>query len=252
MPSRPASEDSEVKESVMTAKFIGLIAFVVAVAGATSAFGGTMTTLLNNFKSNITLKANPQLAPLHVSCGLGSAEFTNSLYLINDGPRAIPAGTRIHWVVDLNVKRKGNYTLVAALLRGKNAGVNLPTAVPNYAGCSASIVASQAGPSKANPGAIISNGVITNLITNLQVPPLKLACKAQGSPPDFPSDLLLTNIGATAVPSGTRIRWAMNYDHSKNGNYQFTASLSQGKSRYVPGVAGGTGRGAPCTVSYLK
>jgi hypothetical protein len=191
------------------------------------------------------MKPTLNLAKLHLACkAWGSPEeFPTGILLTNDGKRAVSKGTHIHWVMDGNAAKKGDYVLASRLARGKS--VSAPGVRGGWgrgAPCTATTGATAAMAAKINPAIIKVNPVL-----NLGKP--HLACKAWGSPADFPTGILLTNDGSMAVPKGTHIHWVMNGNDAKKGDYTLTAMLPHGKSVSAPGVPGGWGRGAPCTVS---
>gem|GEM_PF-6610795 len=76
-----------------------------------------------------------------------------------------------------------------------------------------------------------------------------LSCEAWGEPEEFPSGLKLTNTGSVVIAAGTRIHWAMK-GGNPSGNFTFAHALAPGKFVAAPGVSGGWGAGAPCTVHF--
>ena len=51
-----------------------------------------------------------------------------------------------------------------------------------------------------------------------------LICKVQGTPIDFPNDVVLLNEGLGPVPKGTVVQWAIDKQQSQ-GSYTFNAAL---------------------------
>lgn len=190
-----------------------------------------------------TAKPALKLAPLHLACkAWGSpADFPTGILLTNDSARTVPAGTHIHWVMNANHKKQGDYTFGSALNHGKSvAAPGVRGGWGRNAPCTVSFV---------NPPATPAKPKTARMKPALNLAKLHLACKAWGSPEEFPTGILLTNDGKRAVPKGTHIHWVMDGNAAKKGDYTLTAMLARGKSVSAPGVPGGWGRGAPCTVS---
>ena len=65
-----------------------------------------------------------RLAPLHVKCAAaGAPDFVHYGLLTNDGPRAIPEGSRVHWVMANG--HSGYYKFASILPRRKAAEFDL-------------------------------------------------------------------------------------------------------------------------------
>ena len=118
------------------------ITAILAVAGSLAAMvAANAASTYQVMKPNqAIIQAKPQLklAPLHVTCAaIGSPEFVHYGLLTNDGPRTIPAGSKVHWVMG---KHSGNYTFTAALVHNKAAEFNLHFTTAATAPCSATFV----------------------------------------------------------------------------------------------------------------
>ena len=86
---------------------------------------------------------------------------------------------------------------------------------------------------------------------SLKVILYKLTCQAQGTPVEFPNDIVITNDGPGAVPNGTKIHWEIAAPHYE-GSYTLPA-LPMGQHVFLNGVAGaGVPAGTPCTVTAQK
>lgn len=88
------------------------------------------------------------------------------------------------------------------------------------------------------------------VIPNLQFT-YSFDCRAQGTPVEFPNDIVIINKGPGVVPQGTQVHWEIAKPNYK-GNYTLPA-LNQGQHIFISGVAGsGVQAGTPCTVTVLK
>jgi hypothetical protein len=82
--------------------------------------------------------AHLQLAPLHVACAAaGSPDFVHYGLLTNDGPRPVPAGSKVQWVMG---KKSGNYTFAASLPLHKAAQFDLHFTTAAAQACTATFV----------------------------------------------------------------------------------------------------------------
>ena len=88
------------------------------------------------------------------------------------------------------------------------------------------------GPMKLNP--------------NIVMQAIRIGCVVQGTPVEFPDDIVLTNSGAIAIPAGYKIKWEL---PGKTGLYTFVAELAPTKRVFVENAfPGGLQAGVPCTV----
>jgi len=118
--------------------------FVAAMLAMACTFGPAQIasaapyTVIRPNKAIIVPKPNLRLAPLHVACAAyGSPEFVHYAMLKNDGPRQIPAGSEVHWVMG---KRSGNYDFTADLPRNKSIGFDLHFTTSAAHPCTATFV----------------------------------------------------------------------------------------------------------------
>jgi hypothetical protein len=78
-----------------------------------------------------------------------------------------------------------------------------------------------------------------------------LACRAQGTPSEFPDDIVVINNGPGTVPSGSKIHWTM-ASPAHSGDYTLTAALAATKGTFIDGVLpGGVEAGKPCTAKVM-
>lgn len=78
-----------------------------------------------------------------------------------------------------------------------------------------------------------------------------LTCRAQGTPAEFPDDIVVINNGPGTVPSGSKIHWTM-ASPAHSGDYTLTAALAPTKGTFIDGVLpGGVEAGKPCTAKVM-
>lgn len=76
----------------------------------------------------------------------------------------------------------------------------------------------------------------------------RIACVADGTPVEFPNDLVFTNRGAV-IPAGTKLNWAM-VGHGFSGVYTLGSALQTGGAVRVSNVLpGGVEAGKSCQVA---
>lgn len=80
---------------------------------------------------------------------------------------------------------------------------------------------------------------------------VSIGCVAQGTPVEFPNDIVLSNKGNVTLAAGTRIQWIMTAPN-RSGVYKLTAPLAPGKAVFVANVLGsGVGAGHPCSAKVI-
>lgn len=88
-------------------------------------------------------------------------------------------------------------------------------------------------------------------ISNLQIS-YSIGCIVQGTPVEFPNDIVLSNEGAFTIPAGLKVDWVVRPGAYK-GSYTFAAQLKPGKNVILANVmSGSAGAGTPCTVTQTK
>lgn len=86
--------------------------------------------------------------------------------------------------------------------------------------------------------------VITKIVPRRNA--YKIGCVADGTPVEFPNDLVLSNKGASAIPAGTKVNWAM-AGYGFSGVHTLSSSLQSGASVRVSNVLGsGVEAGKAC------
>jgi hypothetical protein len=182
----------------------------------------------------------PAPAPPRLQCVVQGTpvEFPDDITLRNIGTVVVTQGTKIHWSIP-GTTRQGDYTFTENLAVGASkmlTGV-LPGGHPAGAVCQVTFAASMMA-------------VPVEARVPMQVKPA-LSCVVQGTPVEFPDDIVLKNVGMVVVAKGTKIHWAIPAT-TRQGDYTFTEDLAVGASKMVPGVLpGGHPAGAPCTVNVL-
>ncbi|HMQ58373.1 MAG TPA: hypothetical protein PKE65_07475 [Rhizobiaceae bacterium] len=79
---------------------------------------------------------------------------------------------------------------------------------------------------------------------------LILKCQAQGSPVEFPNDIVIRNGGASTVPAGTKVKWQM-LGLNSSGVVTLPA-LGPGQQHFISNAnPGGLEAGHPCTVKKI-
>ena len=76
-------------------------------------------------------------------------------------------------------------------------------------------------------------------------------CSAQGSPVEFPDDIVVVNKGTATIPAGTTIRWKM-VKHGTQGDSVLPV-LAPNQHTYIWGaLPNGVEAGQKCTVMILS
>jgi hypothetical protein len=85
---------------------------------------------------------------------------------------------------------------------------------------------------------------------NIILPHPTMSCIVQGTPVEFPSDVLLRNTSSYTLPAGKWVYW---YLHSQaNGWHQLSAPLGANAAFYLNNVIpGGWSAGATCSAQVL-
>jgi hypothetical protein len=79
----------------------------------------------------------------------------------------------------------------------------------------------------------------------------KVECKVQGTPVEFPDDILIVNSGNVTIAKGQKISWKVP-KINKTGIHTLAADLLAGKSVFVDGaLPGGIEAGAACEASVV-
>lgn len=91
------------------------------------------------------------------------------------------------------------------------------------------------------PNAVLD--VNPNVLVPLSYP---VSCVVQGTPVEFPSDVLIRNTGAFTIPAGKWVQW---YLHNQaNGWYQLSDPLASNDAVFLSDVIpGGWPAGATCS-----
>lgn len=87
----------------------------------------------------------------------------------------------------------------------------------------------------------------------IQRPPVTMffsfGCVVQGTPVEFPDDIVITNKGPGTVPAGTKAKWTL---ANKTGVVTLP-ELAKGKTFFVANAfPGGLAAGTPCTAVIQK
>ena len=162
-------------------------------------------------------------------------EFPDDILIKNSGVVVVSKGTKIHWQIP-NTSRQGDYTFDADLAPGASkmlSGV-LPGGHPAGAVCTVTIKPT----------------LVHGPVVAVPVKP-SFTCVVQGTPVEFPDDIVIKNSGVVVVAKGTKIHWQLP-NTSRQGDYTFDADLAPGASKMLSGVLpGGHPAGAACTVKVM-
>ena len=80
----------------------------------------------------------------------------------------------------------------------------------------------------------------------------KLSCVHQGTPVEFPDDIVITNITGPTLKKGTYIKW-VSYAGTYQGVVKLDKDLSKGKFIFVPNAfPGGIEAGRKCKAQVIK
>jgi hypothetical protein len=179
----------------------------------------------------------PAPAPPRLQCVVQGTpvEFPDDIVLRNIGTVVVTQGTKIHWSIP-GTTRQGDYTFTENLGVGATkmlSGV-LPGGHPAGVACQVAFI----GP------------IHLQAQVPMHVKP-SLGCVVQGTPVEFPDDIVLKNAGMIIVAKGTKIHWSIP-GTTRQGDYTFTEDLAVGATKMLSGVLpGGHPAGAPCTVNVL-
>jgi hypothetical protein len=213
---------------------------IVLGATVTAAFG-LLTVAANaapkSPQSQQPMATAPAPVPPRLSCVVQGTpvEFPDDILLRNIGSVVISAGTKIHWSIP-GTTRQGNYTFAENLAVG--ASKMLPGVLPGGHPAGVACQVTFPGSIHLQPG------------TPMQVKP-SLTCVVQGTPVEFPDDIVLKNSGMVIVTKGTKVHWSIPAT-TRQGDYTFTEDLAVGASKMLSGVLpGGHPAGAVCTVTVL-
>jgi hypothetical protein len=95
-----------------------------------------------------------------------------------------------------------------------------------------------------------NDGIIITKPPILQVRPV-VACAVQGTPSEFPDDVMIFNKGAGVIAAGTKVHWSVPFAN-KQGNYTLASALQPGKGVFLGGVLpGGVEAGKPCAAKIV-
>ncbi|MBI2212322.1 MAG: hypothetical protein HYU52_01635 [Acidobacteria bacterium] len=166
-------------------------------------------------------------------------EFPDDLYIKNAGNAVIAKGWIVDWSIP-NTSRKGKYTLAADLAVGAGvlASGQLPGGHPagQIAPCTVAAPATlQVAPVRAK--------------TPVHVLKPTFDCIVQGTPVEFPNDIVITNKSAITVAKGKTLHWEIP-NSGRLGDWVLPEDLLGGKSIMAPEVVGGGyPAGAKCNVT---
>ena len=77
------------------------------------------------------------------------------------------------------------------------------------------------------------------------LPIYSLSCVVQGTPVEFPNDVMIRNTGYTTIAAGTWIKWYLHA--SANGWHQLAQPLAPNQHLFLNNIMGGWPAGASCT-----
>ena len=185
------------------------------------------------------LGTQPAPAKIVLTCKVQGTpvEFPDDILIRNAGRAVVRKGTKIHWQIP-NTSRQGDYTFTADLAPGASKFLNgvLPGGHPAGATCKVTV----------KSAVLLKPAVVTPRIM------YKLSCVVQGTPVEFPDDVMLKNVGASAIPAGKKIHWAIP-NTSRKGDVTLTANLAPGATKFLSGVLpGGHPAGAACTATVVQ
>lgn len=241
-----------------TKLLLGTTLAAIGVAAMLQAANATDTRLPavqmspKNFKLEPGIKHGLRLARLHLACKAAGApeEFPTGIRLTNDGARPIPAGTRIHWAMNRDIKhppihRQGEYTFAAALPRGKSIGL---AGVMNGAGQGEPCTVTFLGPAKSLQPATHKGLKVDR---NKPLPKLgyHASCKVLHNG-DVDYGLYFINDGVLPIAAGAKVHWVIKSD-KRAGYYTFNKNLPRGKAVEALAHPAHVTIGAPCTATFL-
>jgi hypothetical protein len=177
---------------------------------------------------------------MRVECVVaGATEFPTSMRVHNVGNAVIPKNWVVNWSLP-NTTIKGKYTLTADLpvngyvMASNQMGGGRPAGEVLTCSVSEPLVATVRPLRKP----VATQTTLPNLA--------QFDCVVQGSPVEFPDDVLLTNKLTTTVAKGKTIHWSVP-NTTRQGDYVLTEDLLGGKSVFVTGaIPGGMSAGVKC------
>jgi len=222
---------------------IALMLFtILAVIVAAQAFAADPQTVAPASSKSVAQQtgATQVVQIKRVECVVaGATEFPVSIQIHNTGTALIPKGWLVNWSIP-NTSRSGKYTLKADLaVNGYEMASNqLPGGHP----AGAVVTCSVSEPLVATARPVKKPVVVQTPVAQL----VQFDCVVQGSPVEFPDDVLITNKLTNTVAKGKTIHWSIP-NTTRQGDYVLTADLLGGKSVFVTGaIPGGMSAGVKC------
>lgn len=79
-----------------------------------------------------------------------------------------------------------------------------------------------------------------------------LQCRAQGTPVEFPNDVVVINSGVGTIATGTKIEWKMTQGNF-SGVYTLSSPLAPKEGAFISSVLpGGVPAATPCTAKVVS
>lgn len=183
---------------------------------------------------------SPPANPIRLECSVQGdpVELPDDVYIRNIGTQSIARGTKVAWQAK-GTELKGVYTVPVELTPG--AGTFAHGVVPGGLDAGHECACSIASATTARASRPVAPLRPVQLYT--------LRCVVEGTPPEFPDDINVTNNGKSTVRRGKVLHWTIP-GTTRQGDHTLGADLPAGKSLILPSVVtGGLGAGTPCTVT---
>ena len=210
----------------------------------------------------------PRARPYHATYSLTCYASGNDIVLRNDGPGGVPLGTGVHWSW---WGREGDYVFAQSLAGGghevviPNAFPPLPRPAPANTPCTLTVspplglsnpgqhgpLLPQTPPSAQAPS-VMGAPPVGNQVPVLVPPTFSLNCQTRYDPQRHRMMIWVANTGPVAAPSGTRLRWTLDFHqvHEEGDGVISWPPLAPGRGQpiapvqhiYLP-------QGLPCTVT---
>lgn len=189
------------------------------------------------------VQGGAQVVPIRkVECVVaGATEFPTSMRIHNVGNAVIPKNWVVNWSLP-NTSLKGKYTLTADL------PINGYVMASNQMG--GGRPAGEVLTCSVSEPAMLTPTKVPRVVSTTRPPALlPFDCIVQGTPVEFPDDILITNKGTTTVAKGKAFHWTLP-NTNRQGDWVLTEDLLPGKSVFASGVLpGGHPAGAKCTAA---
>jgi hypothetical protein len=214
------------KRALIVAVILGVVGVGLAWGEPAPAPQAQQVMHPTQIPSVYTLKCQP----------FGSTEFVNDLQIWNQGTKAVPSGTKVHWEV-MNGQWKGDYTFTADLAPGAKVILDdVMNGAQSQGNCTVKTVLKSVKK-------VVDPEIIKKLAAVLQ-------CQPYGAT-EFVNDVMIWNKGNKALAPGTKVHWEVMNGQWK-GDYTFAAGLAPGAHVILDDVMNGAQSQGNCTVKVVQ